>query len=62
MKKRYDIETLPIGRVLNKEYFYANENTFMKKSCRNLYQKLFADPFLILVNNTKQPLHAKKIF
>ena len=54
-EKRYDIETLSIDRVLNKEHFYW-------KSCRKFCQKLVPDPFLILVNNPKQSLHARNSF
>ena len=31
----------------------------MKNHAENVYQKLVPDPFLILVNNPKQPLHAR---
>ena len=34
----------------------------MEKSCKNVLQKLVPDPFLILVNNPKQPLHARNYF
>ena len=35
----------------------------MEKSCRKCaLKKLAPDPFLILVNNSKQPLHAKNSF
>ena len=34
----------------------------MKRSCRDVYQKLAPDSFLILVNNPKQPLHARNCF
>ena len=34
----------------------------MEKSCRNVEQKLVPDPFLILVNKPKQPLHARNSF
>ena len=40
-EKRYDIETLPIDRVINKEHFHSE----------NVHQKLVPGPFLILVNN-----------
>ena len=29
---------------------------------KNVHQKLVPDPFLILVSNTKQPLHARNSF
>ena len=52
-EKIYDIETLSIDRVLNKEnIFYAE----------NIHQKLVPDPFIILVRNPKQPLHARNSF
>ena len=31
----------------------------MEKSCTNVHQKLFQEPFSNLVNNPKQPLHAR---
>ena len=34
----------------------------MKNHARNMYQKLIPDPFLILLNNAKQPLHARNSF
>ena len=51
-EKRYDIDTLAIDRVLNKEHFYAG----------NVHQKLVPDPFLILLNNPKQPLQSRNSF
>ena len=56
-EKRCDIETLAIHRVLNKEHFL-----FWKNYAENVHQKLVADPFLILVNNLKQPLHSRNSF
>ena len=53
-KKRYDTETLSIDRVLNKEHLWKNTE--------NEHQKLVPGPFLILVNNSKQPLHEKNSF
>ena len=50
------MENLPIDAVLSVEHFYG------KKHTENVHQKLVPDPFLILVNNPKQPLHAKKLF
>ena len=44
-KKRYDIETLSIDRVLNKEHFLG------KNHAENVHQKLVSNPILILVNN-----------
>ena len=41
-----------MDRVLNKEHFYG----------KNHAEKLVPDSFLILVNNTKQPLHARNSF
>ena len=35
------------------------KNIFMENHAENVHQKLVPDPFLILVNNPKQPLHAK---
>ena len=54
LEKRYDIETLSIDRVLNK-------SIFMEKLFKNVHQKLVQDSFL-LVNNPKQPLHARNSF
>ena len=51
--KRYDIETLSIDRVLNKKKF------LWKNHAESGHQKLVPDPFCILVNNPKQPLHAR---
>ena len=49
---RCDIETLSIDRVLNTEHFYI----------KLMHKKLAPDPFLILLNNPKQPLHARNFF
>ena len=49
---RCDIKTLSIDRILR--------NIFMEKSCRNCAPK--ASPFLILLNNPKQSLHARNSF
>ena len=53
MEKIYDIETLSIDRVLNKEHF------LWKNHAENMHQKLVPDAFIILVNGPKQPLHEK---
>ena len=53
--KRYDIETLSINRVLDKEHFCG-------KSYRKCEPKASPRPFLILVNNPKQSLHAINSF
>ena len=55
-KKRYDIETLSIDRLLNKEDFYGK---IMQKICTKSQSQT---PFVILVNNPKQPLHARNYF
>ena len=34
----------------------------MENHAENVHQKLVPDPFLILVNNPKQPLHARNAF
>ena len=52
-EKNDDIETLSIDRVLNKE---------QKNHTENVKQKVVPDPFLIFVNNPKQPLHASSSF
>ena len=54
-KQKYDIETLSIDRVLNR-------SICIKKTCRNMHQMLIPGLFLILVNNLKQPLHARSSF
>ena len=51
MEKRYDIETLLIDRVLNK-------NIYMKKLCRKCIPKASLKFPFNFVNNPKQPLHA----
>ena len=52
---RYDIEILSIDRVLNKEDFYG-------KIMQKMHQKLVTNPFSVLVNNPKQPFHARNSF
>ena len=42
-------------RILNRERFYGK---VMQKMCN----KASPDPFLILVNNPKEPLHARNSF
>ena len=54
MEKRYDIATLSTDIVL--------EHLYEKDYAENMHQKLIPDSFLILVNNPKQPLHAKYSF
>ena len=54
-KKRYNHETLSIDTVLNKWHFNG------KIIFKMVHQKLVQDPFLILVNNSKQQLHPKII-
>ena len=51
-EKGYGIKTLSMNRVLNKEHFYG-------KSCRRCTPKAYPRPLLILVNNPKQPSHAR---
>ena len=41
-EKGYDIETLFIDGVLNKEHFYGK----IRKYAENMHQKLIPDPFL----------------
>ena len=55
-QKRYDIETLSINTVLNKEHLYE------KNHAENVHQKLIPALFLILVNNQTQPLQARNFF
>ena len=55
-KIRHDIETLSIDKELI-------SNIFIKKNdAENMHQKLAPDPIFILLNNPKQPLHARKSF
>ena len=54
-EKKYDIETLSIDRVLNKEHLFKNY-------AENINQKVVPEPFFVLVNNPKQPLHAWNSF
>ena len=55
-KKRCDIETLSIDKVLNKKDF------LLENYAENVHQRLVPDFFLILVSNPKQPLHARNCF
>ena len=50
-EKRYGTETLPIDRVLNKAHVYGK-----------IMQKMCTKNFLLLVNISKQPLHARNYF
>ena len=51
MEKRYDIETFSTDRLVKKDYFYG-------KIMQKIAPKASPRPFLIVVNNPKQPLHA----
>ena len=55
-EKQCDIETLSIDGVSDKEHFRR------KIVQKNVQQKLVPDLFKILVNNPKQPLHARNYF
>ena len=55
MEKRYDIETLLIDKILNEYILWKNH-------AENVHQKLVPNSLLIFVNNTKQPLHAIKLY
>ena len=50
------IETWPISRVSNNEHLPGK---IMQK---NMHQKLFSRPFLILLYNLKQPLHVRNFY
>ena len=50
-EKRCGIETSPIDRELNKEPFYEK-----------IIQKIVPNPFLVLLNNPKQPLDTRNSF
>ena len=54
-ERRCDIEALSIDRELNKEHFYG-------KIKQKMHQKLASDPFLIFLNNPKQPLDVINYF
>ena len=41
---------------------YSIRKIFIKSHAKNVHQKLASDPFFILVNNLKQPLHARNSF
>ena len=41
---------------------YEIWNIFKENHAENVHQKLVPNPFLILVNNPKQPLHAVNSF
>ena len=41
---------------------YQIRNIFMEKLCRKCAPKASLRPLLILVNNSKQPLHARNSF
>ena len=44
-------------------YLEKEKRTFLwKNHAENMYQKVVPDPFLMLVNNPKQPLHARNYF
>ena len=49
-----DIETLSIDKEIS--------DIFINKSCKKWNQKLATDPILILLNNPKQPFHARNSF
>ena len=38
---------------------YQIKKVFIEKYAKNVQQKLVPDPFIILVNNPKQPLYAR---
>ena len=42
--------------MLNKEHFYVPIHA------ENVHEKLVPDPFFILINNPKQPFHARNYF
>ena len=44
---------------LNQLIEYQVGKILSKRHVENVHQKLFAYPLLILVNNSKQPLHAR---
>ena len=52
-EKRYDIETLSIGKELYKKDFLWKNHT------ENVHQKVVPNPFLIMVNKPKQLLHTR---
>ena len=42
------------------EYYIMN--IFIENHAENMHQKLVQDPFLIVINNAKQPLDARNSF
>ena len=54
-ERRHDIETLSVDRVLEKEHFVTG-------SCKKCAPKTIPRLFLILLNNSKQPLCARNSF
>ena len=54
-EKGYDIETLFIDGVLNKEHFYGK----IRKYAENMHQKLVPDPFFF-GKQTKTAIACKK--
>ena len=54
-EKRYDIETLSINEVSDKQYFY-------RKTMQKMCSKSWSQTSIILENNPKQPLHARNPF
>ena len=55
-KKGMALKLCPFDRVLNKEHFCG------KNHAENVHQNVVPDPYLILVTNPKQPLHARNSF
>ena len=41
---------------------YQIKNIFMENHAENMQQQLVPDLFIILVNNSKQPFHARNSF
>ena len=56
MKERYDMETVSIGRLLNKKH---SNGKIVQKMCT---PKAIPRPFFILETNPQQPLYARNSF
>ena len=54
-EKSCGIETVSINSIKYRTFLWKNH-------AENVHQKLVPESFLILVNNSKQPLHARNYF
>ena len=56
LRRKKDMTLNFANWLSNKEYFYG------KNHAENVHHNQVAEPFLVLVNNAKQPLHARNCF